>query len=365
MNEDLTIRALEQVMKWDDEIIAKETIWLRLMSHFKYDSYRDYLGGVRFSERLVDWLQQFRQEDRQAAYDYVRQRLIFVSYAEMQHLVNWFFPAFVEPVLVSEVAMKLGVPRYLLWNQESAEREFELALRKTLFVGLSDGARMDMLRRANERRISNEQVLVTTQVNESKWQDVLHELRVDLKDDTARFSRVFLVDDFVGSGKTLLRREDDGTWTGKLKKFRDEYPGIFTSHFEANWTLNVHHYICSNEAFGRVQATAEEARRELGSQWFDNFRFTYGLVLPEDVRLDRDRDATFWAHTENYYDPIIENEAMRVGGKTAKRGFGECGLPLILEHNTPNNSVSLLWAETNGENAHRMRPLFRRAQRHW
>src|SRR3954452_20051433 len=136
MNESLTIRALEQVMKWDDETIAKETVWLRLMSHFKYDSYRDYLGGVRFSERLVDWLQQFRQEDRQAAYDYIRQKLIFISYAEMQHLVNWFFPAFVEPVLVSHVAMQLGVPRYLLWNQKSAELEFELATRKTLFVGL-------------------------------------------------------------------------------------------------------------------------------------------------------------------------------------------------------------------------------------
>jgi hypothetical protein len=224
---------------------------------------------------------------------------------------------------------------------------------------------MDMLRRANEKRIRNEQVLVTTQVNESKWQDVLKELRKDLEDDTARFSRVFLVDDFVGSGKTLLRREGNGTWTGKLKKFRDEHPGIFASHFEANWALHVHHYVCSNEAFGRVQATAEEARRELESRWFDNFTFTYGLVLPEDVRLNRDRDAAFWTRTEDYYDPIIETDAIRVGGNTAKRGFGDCGLPLILEHNTPNNSVALLWAETAGEKAHQMRPLFRRAQRHW
>lgn len=163
MNESLTIRALEQVMKWDDETIARETVWVRLMSQFKYDSYRDYLGGVRFLERLVDWLQQFRQEHRQAAYEFVRRRLIFISYAEMQHLVSWFFPAVVQPVLVSHIARQLGVPPYLVWKHESAEREFEHALRKTLFVGLSDGARMDMLRRANEKRISNEQVLITTQ----------------------------------------------------------------------------------------------------------------------------------------------------------------------------------------------------------
>jgi hypothetical protein len=364
MNESLTIRALEQVMKWDDETIAKETVWLRLMSQFKYDSYRDYLGGVRFSERLVDWLQQFRQDDRQAAYDYVRQRLIFISYAEMQHLVSLFFPTVVEQALVSHVASQFKVPSYLLWNQELAEREFIIALRKSLFVGLSDGARMDMLRRANERRISNEQVLVISQVNESKWADVLQELRRDLKNDNAQFSRIFLVDDFVGSGKTLLRFEN-GRWTGKLKKFRDEHAPIFASHFEKKWKLYVHHYICSSEASERVQATAEEAQRELGSSWFENFTLSYGIVLPNTVRIDQTRDAAFWSRTEEYYDASIETDAVRVGGKSAKRGFGDCGLPLILEHNTPNNSVALLWAETTGEKGHQMRPLFRRAQRHW
>jgi hypothetical protein len=365
MNESLTIRALERVMKWDDEAIVKEMTWLRLMSQFKYDSYRDYLGGVRFSECLIDWLQQFQQEDRQAAYDYIRQQLIFISYPEMQHLVNWFFPACVEPILASSVAARLSVPQYLLWSRETAAGEFELALRKTLFVGLSDGARMDMLRRANEKRISNEQVLVTTQVNESKWQDVLKELRKDVKDNAAQFSRVFLVDDFVGSGKTLLRREENGTWTGKLKKFRDEHPGIFATHFEANWTLHVHHYVCSHEASERVRTTAAEAQKELGPGWFDNVAFSYGLILPESVRLDPNRDSAFWDGTEKYYDAAIETDAIRVGGKTAKRGFGECGLPLILEHNTPNNSVALLWAESNGEKGHPMRPLFRRAERHW
>jgi hypothetical protein len=46
-------------------------------------------------------------------------------------------------------------------------------------------------------------------------------------------------------------------------------------------------------------------------------------------------------------------------------GYKECALPLILEHNTPNNSISLLWAETTGAHgAHAMRPLFRRVTRH-
>lgn len=48
----------------------------------------------------------------------------------------------------------------------------------------------------------------------------------------------------------------------------------------------------------------------------------------------------------------------------AKLGFGGLGLPIIMEHNTPNNAVSLLWAESDGTQGHPMRPLFRRRQRH-
>ena len=56
---------------------------------------------------------------------------------------------------------------------------------------------------------------------------------------------------------------------------------------------------------------------------------------------------------------------MKKGGKDAHFGFGECGLPLVLDHNTPNNSLALLWAETPGDGGkHPMRPLFRRRQRH-
>ena len=95
---------------------------------------------------------------------------------------------------------------------------------------------------------------------------------------------------------------------------------------------------------------------------------TFGWVLPETLPLDRERDAAFWELTELYYDPAIQTKATAVGGEHVKRGFGDCGLPLVLEHNTPNNSVALLWAESpspGSQERHAMRPLFRRAQRHW
>ena len=83
--------------------------------------------------------------------------------------------------------------------------------------------------------------------------------------------------------------------------------------------------------------------------------------------ISRATDAAITNLVDKYYDPAIETKSIKVGGTDAKFGFANCGLPVILEHNTPNNSVALLWAESLIEEPpppHLMRPLFRRRQRH-
>ena len=92
---------------------------------------------------------------------------------------------------------------------------------------------------------------------------------------------------------------------------------------------------------------------------------TVSAVLPEDFPVDQARNGEFLELVHKYYDDSIETKHIKLGGEDARLGFGHCALPLILEHNTPNNSLALLWADTAGENGkHAMRPLFRRRQRH-
>jgi hypothetical protein len=96
------------------------------------------------------------------------------------------------------------------------------------------------------------------------------------------------------------------------------------------------------------------------------------MQLPNDLPIDSvpGRFDSFIALTQKYYDPVIRTRHTDVGGAThLGLGYGGCALPLILDHNTPNNSVALLWAETDGGDhegtvAPPMRPLFRRRQRH-
>jgi hypothetical protein len=130
----------------------------------------------------------------------------------------------------------------------------------------------------------------------------------------------------------------------------------------------VHHYVASYQATlvaSQRQAEALKERTDKKIGWFERVDLTYGLVLPKDLPITPDRYADFLKMVDKYYDDSIETKHMKVGGDDARLGFGKCALPLILDHNTPNNSIALLWAETKGgAGKHAMRPLFRRRQRH-
>jgi len=45
-----------------------------------------------------------------------------------------------------------------------------------------------------------------------------------------------LIDDFIGSGTTLLRKEED-KWKGKLPRFWADIAEVLGTHFDADWVL--------------------------------------------------------------------------------------------------------------------------------
>ncbi|WP_439254586.1 hypothetical protein, partial [Pseudomonas monteilii] len=92
----------------------------------------------------------------------------------------------------------------------------KLLRRRTLFVGLSDGARIDVFRRYNEGVVNNEQVVPFSEMSEHKWQDLVKELKEwllanEYPGELPLFEAACLIDDFAGSGASLLRQEKDGS----------------------------------------------------------------------------------------------------------------------------------------------------------
>ena len=367
MNQEFVLGKLGDLMGWDEERARTEFAWLRLMSRLKYDDYQDFLAGMRFIESLTDWLQQFLSGEREAAYQFIRKNLVFISPAEMRHLVELLYPETVQPRLIQRVADALAIRQYRVWADPAATRLYDTLLRKTLFIELSDGARIDIFRRVNAGVINHEQVVTAPRINRPKWDELLKDLRKATNSPEERFAFVYLVDDFMGSGTTLLR-EEDGGWNGKLPRFWADVveAGVLDTHFEADWTLCVHHYISTHRAdvTARERDRAARAARGKGN-WFERVEFTSGTLLQPEFPIRPVEHPDFIRLVEKYYDDAVETKHMKKGGDNARLGFGQCALPLVLEHNTPNNTIALLWAETaGGAGKHPMRPLFRRRQRH-
>ena len=380
MNQGLGLKVLGQIMEWTDGQARKEFDWLKLMARLKYDGYRDFQAGMRFIESLATWLQQFKQHERETAYAFVRRTLVYIGPREMQRLVEQFYPRTVRERLVRTVATERGIRSHRVLIDEDARTASERLRRQTLFMGLSDGARIDTIRHANSGWLGNEQFVQGTQVDIEKWRDLLDNLRDDLNDPHARFRLVYLVDDFAGSGTSFLRfDEETKKWKGKLLRFKDSVERANDALdgdklFEDGWELCIHHYVASSAADEAIQERLDRlaGTGDFPEDWARATYLSFGVVLPPDLPIDAvdGRHDDFLELTRTYYDPKIRSQHTDVGGAThLGLGYGGCALPLVLDHNTPNNAIALLWAETDGGvrdgvSAPAMRPLFRRRQRH-
>jgi hypothetical protein len=355
-------------MNWDTEQATKEFEWLRLVSRFKYDEYSDFMAGSRFIESLVKWLQQFSSGERQTAYDFVRHRLVFISDPEMQRLIEAFFPQVVYYDILDAVSAALHVPDYEALNSLEGQTLFNTYLSSTLFMALSDGARMDSLRRINFNVIANDQIVQNTQLDIQKWLDLRNKLRERLGDQGASFRAIYLVDDFSASCTTLCRFKDK--WKGKL-------PQVHASLAAANlveegvlardWTLHVHHLVATERAAQVAIEREQSARKAECPNWFSEpVQFTFGTILGGHLSLNDAFDSAFLGLSNRYYNTDLETtHVLESDIPNVRRGYGGVALPLVLVHNTPNNSMPLIWAEVaSGKGGPAMVPLFRRKQRY-
>lgn len=373
MNQKLALKTLSQIMSWTDAEAEREFRWLSVMAQMKYDTYRDFQAGMRFLESLSAWLQQFEPQDRSVAYEFVRSELVYIGTHEFQHLVECFYPCNVHKKLVELVSERNSIPRYMVHTNKDSIREIVRLRRQTLFMGLSDGARLDRVRHANYGTLSNEQFVSTVQIDTDKWNDLLGKLQSSLNDSDASFRLIYLIDDFTASGTSIIRKED-GEWAGKLVRFKDSIDKatqVFSSLLAKDWKLNIHHYVASTQAVCTLASRLQEAHKcfSRDPKWSSIVSTSYGTILPPGLRIDQHNRKTekFIALAKKYYDPDLRTQFTDMGGvENIALGFAGCALPVILEHNSPNNSVAFLWGQTEGANqAHAMRPLFRRRQRHY
>ena len=363
----LAERLLAKVLGWTSEEVAAERPIVQALASYKYDEYQQFSAGSRFIESLALWLDQFQSvEERRAAYDFVKTKLIFCSAAELRHLVEMAYPDHIRPILLASACGPAGRFRP---RATANTLEFRVLQRQCLFLGLSDGARIDSFRRANPA-LNHEQIWQTHELSPDRVNKLLSKLGEHLEDilgrsptpDELRFRTLVLLDDFSASGTSYFSLPDSAPTGGKIFTFFSEVCGahpaaqlIDPSDVEVITLL----YMATEQAMGHLVKASE-------ATWGEKHipcRIEAVQRLPSEIGIDPASDSPIvpLIQREKYYDPEIMDPHLRKGGTTDVRfGYAGCGLPLVLHHNTPNNSIALLFSYVDLG----FRGLFPRIRRH-
>ena len=414
MNSDLSLTLLRAILPdppWMEDRLLSTVRELQVLAQHKYNKYEMYQPGRLFFENLFLFLSRLEPQDRTTMLEFVREHLIFISREEFQQLAHILHYDYIRQRHLDIVARATGTPRHRLAALTNS-RALARVQRASLYVALSDGARIDYFRRHN-LNINNEQVLGSYDVGEAKLREVHAKLRTELEAPSAKFDCLFLLDDFCGSGRTLLREVvavhvDGGVQDpaiprellGKLsydesdRRLTWQYRGVLTPG-EATALRSVSEAAAYRAAVEELTAKvgsrqtelkgalakiaktnlvdlisdsapvflaplliaeyAVDRLKELATKLpapLNRLELLAAAVIPDSDRILRGR-APMADICERYYGAVEDEHTGDV-----MFGYDRCGLPLVLHHNTPNNSVYWLWSRRWKD------PLFVRYERH-
>ena len=348
MKKEISVKLLNTIMGWKSaEAIDNEHPGLLALATFGYDDYQQFRPGMRFIESLAIWLSEF-QTDRKAAYDFVKKRVLFITRPQMEHIVSTVYPDSVVPKLLNQVSKDENIPEWKIKNLITSV-DYQILHHQTLFMGLSDGSHIDDFRRSHYD-INHEQVTRTHEISARRATKILAKLTERLKQyeemkPKQYFRNIFLLDDFSASGISYIKQSDEekNGVKGKLGIFLD-------SIYDSDDPLSK--LICSDDLHVYVilyyaTETAIKNIQSLGELKFSPIQFTVIPIqkIPDSIKFDENKEKDFAKLVKNkqYGSEDILDEHQDEGNTDKPYlGFNGGALPLVIYHNTPNNSLPIL-----------------------
>lgn len=377
MRFNLAKQFLAQLMDWDDIEASKRLQEIDLMADIKYDSYDQFMPGIKFVGNFYLWLSQFKDlEERKLMYDFVKDYIIYINSTQISHLIDLLYNTKIIPLIrekvVTDFRQKGITVNKFNYRRLDDAAEFKSHKRKTLFIGLSDGSHIDIIRRNSY--LDNDQVLTNYYPDDNKVKDLADELEAseDLCNDAnKKFESIVLIDDFTASGSSFIRKKEDGSYGGKLPTFfkalndNDKFKLLLAD----NYDIHLYFLIATENALSYIRDLLGRFMKE-----HNNVKVNVECVQTLD------NDSKFTSHQEETAKSMlniisqkryINEPALTKAYKDSYTddddryylGYKQCALTVVLNHNTPNNSLPIIW-QPKRDGKDPIYPLFYRITRH-
>lgn len=365
MKSELAETILKSVMNWADPgTISSELQEIQVMSEIKYDDYQQYTHGMRYVENLALWLRGFdNPEEREIAYNFIKNNLIFISEEEMRQIISVAFEMNMKPILLNQTKEFCQLRK--IDDIDERKKIWRFIRRTTLFLGLSDGSHIDFFRRQNAE-LSNEQVFVHYDFSKEKSEEMLTELSEDEEVvqiskeylEEIAFKNFFLLDDFTASGKSYIRYE--GKWRGKIVKFFDRLKSV--KYNREGTQVHIVLYVATHKAIEYIREQVESYKKANNIKeeiTVNAIQYVDPIILDENNELYQLIKNDYEKHVAQGHRTYVDKHFKKGNCNNPYLGFDACSLALVLYHNTPNNSFPTIWHAWEDEHA-----LFPRITRH-
>jgi len=321
---------------------------ITILAERKYNRYDQYLPGETFQSRLIRWLENFERKDREIAMNIV-DNLYYINNYELRALSTSTFWNSIK-IIQKEISKQEQPKKILKVYLKKKEEETNMALKKSLYVAVSDDVMFDYFRRRAQGKFS-----FLKKDNFVEYYKLHPVCQKDDLGDLEDIDRIFLLDQLCGSGITFLRKEGK-KWKGKIKRFFDIWRNLESK--------NIYYlpYIISTVAWNRINRLIFNWRKEMKIP--NEIIVQPTLKVPMSKCLSENQNGPVNPKLpvaklcEKYFDDCILDEHTEKGGN-CKWGFGDAGLTLVLNTNCPNNTIPLIWRSCGD-----WYPLFPRIEHH-
>lgn len=377
------IRMLNEI--YDNSLDSNILYKLLILNNLKFKNYELFTPGLNFFEHLYLWLNNFEKEERKIVMELIF-KLLFFTQDEMQNLSRQIFQEKIKKFLIKYIIKENNKDYY---DYKSSFEFFSKFLNQSLFIALSDGAMIDYFRRVN--KIKNDQIISYYKLHLDAQFKIAFQ---KLEKSHLKYRFFFLIEDFIGSGTTFIRDENNLEFWLKEKNIKnclindkDCFPEgkpfldgqliTFLNYwdhllnFNKEFRIILCPYIITQFAVNRIKSMINYYGKLNYIKNYEKIKILAGLIIPDELRvvsscsglslrnITKEDAIKIEGLCDKYYYKIKDKitDSQKKGGGV-KFGFGQRGLSIVRYNNIPNNSIYLIW------NKEDWFPLFPRIKRH-